>query len=268
MPQSAYIALAVIAVLSVTAGTFHGWQAWRVHSLYEQVRWSKIANEPLQPSGKHLRALRRLRFAWDPLVENGGPMVDPFTPYGSKDIRDDLGPIIGTRDRLAVAKFHIEVSRALLWALKNAQLAEGRYRIVHLDNSTLESTVMKMGGGVGNLSPQQISTLRKDLPRLDSDGTFSITSAHRLLLKELKLQWPPHGVRGYSWEGWHQVLAVNFKRPFGDMTSFDLDMATILGRPSPKPDTEFDPALWRFYSEMWLALQAFVEHAQIPIVAE
>ena len=55
---------------------------------------------------------------------------------------------------------------------------------------------------------------------------------------------------------------MHFKRPFGDMTAFDIDMANILGRPRP-PQHQLDPVLERLYWDMWPALQTFVEHATI-----
>src|SRR5262249_42294957 len=48
--------------------------------------------------------------AWNTQIESGGHVVDPWTPYGSESMADDLGPIIGTRDRVAIARFHREVS--------------------------------------------------------------------------------------------------------------------------------------------------------------
>ena len=69
-----------------------------------------------------------------------------------------------------------------------------------------------------------------------------------------------------NWRG-QIAFVVNFKRPFGDMTSFDIDMARILGLPRP-PGNDFDPSLWRLYAEMWPALQTFVEHAQISVRPE
>jgi hypothetical protein len=49
------------------------------------------------------------------------------------------------------------------------------------------------------------------------------------------------------------------------MSSFDIDMAAILGLPRPVSGGQFDPALWRLYTEMLPALQAFVEHGQIAV---
>jgi hypothetical protein len=263
MPRTVYIILATIAVSGVTAASWRMWQLWRVHSFYEEARKSRGRDKPLQPSTRHLQAIRQLRFAWDPLIESGAPMVDPFAPYGSADIRDDLGPIIGTRNSLAVARFHSEISRSLIWALKNGELPEGRYRIAHLDNASLENTLLRMAGGIGNRPPGWVARLRANIPKLDDDGTFLVTTEHRLLLKRLNLEWPPGWMRAVPGQSSHPVPIVDCKRPFGDATDFEYDMASILGLPAPQTDAEPDPALWRLYTGMWLALQAFVEHAHI-----
>jgi hypothetical protein len=63
---------------------------------------------------KHLEALRKLRFGWNTRLESGGPVVDPLAPYGSEDMGADLGPIIGRRDPVAIARFHREVSALLI----------------------------------------------------------------------------------------------------------------------------------------------------------
>jgi hypothetical protein len=57
------------------------------------------------------------------------------------------------------------------------------------------------------------------------------------------------------------VPIVHFKRPFGDMSAFEIDMARIIGQEPPASDPHFN----RLYLEMWPALQAFVQHAEIPV---
>ena len=72
---------------------------------------------PAQTITPQARALRKLRFAWNTAIENGGPVVDPLAPYGSANLAADLGPILGTRDKVAIASFHRKVSSLLIWAL-------------------------------------------------------------------------------------------------------------------------------------------------------
>jgi hypothetical protein len=253
-----------IAIAAGLAGTWQAWQYWRLYSIYESLEDSDDSSEPKRPTARHLAAIRKLRFDWNPFIENGGPVVDPLAPYGSADIADDLGPIIGTRDMVAVARFHIEVSRALAWALENGELTEGRYRLAHLDNATMERAMMR---GTERLDDGQIARIRSEIPHLDPDGTFMFTTTHRLLLENIRFGWPHQAMQAlFPRFGGQIAPVVNFKRPFGDMSSFDIDMARILGQPRPQSQT-FAPALWRLYTEMWPALQVFVEHAQIPVAS-
>ncbi|HEX9586421.1 MAG TPA: hypothetical protein VGA15_01570 [Bradyrhizobium sp.] len=123
--------------------------------------------------------------------------------------------------------------------------------------------------GTERLSAIQIARIRSEIPRLNPDRTFMFTTAHRDLLKNPRFGWPrPALLAIFPRWGGQVIPIVNFKRPFGDMTSFDIDMAAILGRPRPAPGGQFDPALWRLYAEMLPALQVFVEHAQIAVGPE
>jgi hypothetical protein len=123
--------------------------------------------------------------------------------------------------------------------------------------------------GTEHLSEAQIAQFRAEVPRLEPDRTFLFTSAHRALLKQLRFGWPrPSRISIFPAWGGQIVPVVNFKRPFGDMSAFDIDMAAILGLPRPVDNGKFDPALWRLYTEMLPALQAFVEHAQIMIIPD
>ena len=83
-------------------------------------------------------------------------------------------------------------------------------------------------------------------------GTFTVTSEHLKLLRALR------------WEG----LMVNAKRPYGDMTYFELDMADVLGEPSVQEADGQLPAaqaerLGRLHEETRLALQDFLQHARL-----
>jgi hypothetical protein len=80
-----------------TAGAGGCWLHWK-H------RERRILAEALEPdfrpqfTAAHVNVLRRVRFTWDPLVESGGPLVDPDAPYGSTDITSDLaGLTLGWR---------------------------------------------------------------------------------------------------------------------------------------------------------------------------
>lgn len=214
---------------------------------------------------KHIEALRKMRFAWDSRIESGGPVVDPFTPYGSASMAADLAPIVGSSDRDAVARFHREVSEVLVWALDNCTLEPGQYRLAHLTNSAMEQ---RRRQDLDGLPASRIEAIVAELPRLEPDGWFRFTDQHRRLLQHLRFEWPaPDFVWLVARNIWgYPVPTVHFKRPFGDMTAFDHDMADILERPHPGPGQR-DPVLDRLYLEMWPALQTFVEHVTISMPA-
>ena len=266
MTRAIWIGVICILISAGTAGAWQVRQYWRLYSALAELSELDGLGEPLRPDARHLAAIRKLRFTWDTMVESGGPIVDPSRPYGSRNMADDLAPIIGTRDIEAIAKFHIEVARGLSWVLENGVLPEGRYPLAHLDNAAMESAMMR---GTENLSAAQIAQFRAEVPRLEPDHTFLFTSAHRALLKQLRFGWPrPSLISIFPAWGGQIVPTVNFKRPFGDMSAFDIDMAAILGLPRPADNGKFDPALWRLYTEMLPALQVFVEHAEVAVVPD
>jgi len=84
-------------------------------------------------------------------------------------------------------------------------------------------------------------------PRLEPDGHFRFTDQHRRLLRKLRFEWPDPQMIGFVAGNGYPVPAVHFKPPFGDMTSFDIDMASILGVPKPSAG---DPLFRRLYWEM------------------
>jgi hypothetical protein len=236
------------------------WPAWEV--CRRVLAWRVYAAPELAPAKittKHVAALRKLRFAWNTLVESGGPVVDPWTPYGSEDMAADLGPIIGTSDRVAIARFHREVSSVLFEALKHCDLADGQYRLSHLDNAWMEQRLRK---DLSGLSRERVETVVAQLPRLNPDSRFQFTDQHRRLLRELRFEWPDRQLMWIVARSGYPAPVVHFKRPFGDMTAFEIDMANILGLPRPRKYA-LNPVLERLYWEMWPALQTFVEHAPI-----
>ena len=256
--RSLLVAASILSVSTILAG-LGLYRRWRVQSIYEKAAED---SEQRQPDPRHLKAIRKLRFTWDPAVESGGPIVDPYRPYGSAAIADDLAPILGTRDDAAIAAFHVEVAAALSWALENGELQAGRYPLAHLTNAEMERALRRELRG---LPPERIAAILKELPRLDPDGTFLLTREHLLLIPHLRFGWPGKTMLGmFDYRDWIPVPIVNYKRPFGDMSAFEIDMAGILGLPRPPmADTPLDRQLWALYWDMWPALQTFAEHATI-----
>ncbi|MGY3589216.1 hypothetical protein ACVIGB_001827 [Bradyrhizobium sp. USDA 4341] len=233
------------------------WTAWRWQA--ERQIYADPASPALTITPKHVEALRKLQFAWNARIESGGPVVDPMAPYGSADMAADLGPIIGTRDRVAVARFHREVSALLIRALQNCDLADGQYKLGHLDNATMERRLRQELVGLPDV---RMAAVVAELPRFEPDGTFQFTSRHLRLLHQLRFEWPDSEIMRIIAGSGYPAPAVHFKRPFGDMTAFEIDMAAILGMPRPGND-HVDPVFNRLYWDMWPALQTFVQQVKI-----
>lgn len=255
MPISKTIMLILTVGLIVLAWpALRLWHSVQVRSVYAE------GSKPAPPiAATHVAAIRKLRFAWNARIESGGPVVDPVAPYGHETMADDLGPIIGTRDPVAIARFHREVAAVLIDVLRRCKLPPGRYRLAHLDNASMARRLsLEMAG----LPPKRIATVVAKMPRLSPDRHFDFTEQHQRLLAAMQFEWPDDEIRSDVARGGHPVPTVDFKRPFGELTAFDIDMAKILGRPSP-PRDRLDPVLDRLYWEMWPALQTFVEHAPL-----
>jgi hypothetical protein len=247
----------ILIVLILPVLAWCAWEAWRwgqAQRVYADPETPALTITP-----NHVAALRKLQFTWSTLIESGGPVVDPMAPYGSKNMAADLGPMIGTRDRVAIARFHREVSAVLVWALKHGELADGQYRLADLDNAGMERRLRRALAG---LPQERIAAVLADMPRLQPDGHFRFTDRHRRLLRALRLEWPDAYLMQIVAGSGYPAPVINFKRPFGDMTAFEIDMAAILDLPRPSVD-RIDPLLDRLYWEMWPALQTFVEHATI-----
>jgi hypothetical protein len=250
-----------IVLLAITIPLWliwNGLQWWIAFRIYTDEKFAVPAIAP-----KHIEALRKIRFAWDSRIESGGPVVDPFTPYGSTNMAADLGPIIDTHGRASVARFHRQVSEVLIWALENCPLAPGQYRLAHLTNAFMEQRLRQ---DLAGLPPERTDAIVAELPRLEPDGYFNFTDQHRRLLQHLRFEWPAPQHMWLIARGGYPVPAVHFKRPFGDMTAFEIDMAAILELPRPDP-LRLDPLLNRLYWEMWPALQTFAEHVTINVSA-
>jgi hypothetical protein len=208
----------------------------------------------LEISPEHLSCLRRLRFIWVPNIESGGVFVDPEAPFGSPNAYDDLAQAVPGKSLPELRRLYGEVMIRLPEFTERAKLAPGSYILPAADVLRLKKNTD--GGDSG----------------IAGDGSFRFTSEHAKLIGAVRW-WYGEGHRfSFDFDAsvepqdgpYWRAAAVNFKRPFGDMTYFELDMAEILGV-ELDPDEELDPAqeerLLGLYKQMHVALQVFVLHA-------
>jgi hypothetical protein len=190
---------------------------------------ARPARAPMQ-----VAAVRRLRFTFLDFIENGTPAVDPLQPFGSRNAMADLSAVTGTEDETELQRLYIEAMRLLPLFCEKASLQPGRYAV---DDDVIEISTDQI---------RLIPVLIWDTPDFTVD-----------LVEETETEtglWP--------------VDIVHAKRPYGDMTFFELDMAAALGLPVGKdergrgtlPDDMAD-RLDALHRSMPEALAVFVRYA-------
>lgn len=111
------------------------------------------------------------------------------------------------------------------------------------------------------LSSATLAPGKYSLPAVDTDPseTFELTEQHIRLLKKLR----------FRWLDFYDAPAIDPKRPFGDMSFFELDMNDILGI-APKRESTQEPftreELDRFeklHREMQQAVQIYLREATV-----
>lgn len=202
----------------------------------------------------HLRLLRQAIVVWVPF-ESGAPaiLVSPLAGGPQEQIEADIarraglvveGAPVTTEDRQRAKELISELPEALAQLLAHGDLPAGSYHYVNrlLDIPQLASYV-----------PAELGSLATD-PAVD----FEFTDQHALLL------------RATRWEDGQGLdrLIVNAKRPYGDMTYFELDMAEILGepvvrRPNGALPLDDERRLSKLYTETLPALQVYLENATL-----
>jgi hypothetical protein len=169
-------------------------------------------------------------------------------------------------------RLHVEVMALLLWAMKNAPMVEGPYAV---DTDVREAMAVGLRRRIAHFPAEVVARTMEQFPFLSSTEHFIFRREHLLLLRRLDFVWPDsgHGLAGIQLWARLPLLTVDFKRPFGDATAFELDMASILGlhrsapwpaRPEPLPGHLLE-SLSRLYRELWPALQVFVTNADIRV---
>jgi ankyrin repeat protein len=201
---------------------------------------------------EHVALLRKMQIIWIP-VEAGGPYPSHDFTYGSSDVLGDAQRILtrlrGDGRKVATSEaqaYHDEALALLPTFIARGSLKPGRYAyrlVLPKEEQELTPWALKHRAGA------------------DSDQVqVDVGAEHITLLKHLRFE------SGSD-------MPINFKRPYGDMTSFELDMADLLG---VTPDVE-SSAKGRKLSKAQLAhleelheslegvLQVWVQNATIQL---
>ncbi|WP_072396995.1 hypothetical protein [Hyphomicrobium sp. CS1GBMeth3] len=219
---------------------------------------------PFEITPQHIELLRKMRLSWDG-AERGAPMLDPERPYGRADLIAQLAEAFETDDAQALARRHVEMFYVLGRALKHGSLRPGRYPLRNIRGDDVRQAMRGYGADAGLIDADV---------GLDADGFATLTDEHLKLLREIQIVWPS------QWEaeerlddGTYPAAAADPKRPYGDFTYIEVDMARILGCLPPPPEGDepavFEPEpelaahLQRLHWQTLSAMQAFVENAEL-----
>lgn len=182
----------------------------------------------------HIKLLRNAVVVWAP-IESGAPavLISPLQASDeeepSPELYADLAKRAGlqTVDKQQIDRLLMEMPEALAQLLAHGKLEPGTYRY---DNPLQTVSFAE-------------KTLPSELAHLahDKSVSFAFTAQHAKLLRHAR------------WQG----LFMNPKRPYGDMTSFERDMADILKVPLD------EQRLWKLHTETLPALQIYLQKATI-----
>ncbi len=200
----------------------------------------------------HLRLLRHLRVVWVD-VEAGVPVVDLGMPFGSDDVGGDVARILGRPNAplrptgYGGSNLPEGLLQAVAVMVDAGQLRPGTYTIVNAERE-------RIAAGKGMPPRNPLSEVA--VPAIPATPTFSFT----VTTDHLKL---------FARARFHD-FGFDFKRPYGDMSYYELDIADALGVRIPPKTADgyaFEPAeiarFDRLHGEMLFTLQAFLQYAQL-----
>jgi hypothetical protein len=196
-------------------------------------------------SNQLLKIIRAMIVSWN-IAEVGAPTIDPDIPIGNGDFLDNLMSITGIVDEDSVISLFQETNHFLENFLQVAELKIGKYSYPNLLYGQEAITVDILS----DIDPSQV---KKQVI------TFDFTEQHRILLQAASIRW-------HEWdeevEGCYPTPGIDPKRPYGDRTMFELDMADALGITYTE---DLDPYFQKLHFEMQPALQVFLRYASLPI---
>lgn len=202
-------------------------------------------------TSRHAALIKKLRVMWLP-VESGAGGIDP------------MRPLIGDGPMVALVKAAIQSNDEALAIRTLAELG-------HLV-PVFVTTAGTLAPGRYTIPPALRKLFAFKESGVDASGRFEFRAAHLAVL------------RGANWttadaNSIDDVLAegdiwpmpyIDGKRPYGDRTYYQFDMAELLGEPYKRDgrgnlikDAKKDARLERLHYETLAALQVFLMHAEL-----
>ncbi|MFY2569240.1 hypothetical protein [Achromobacter ruhlandii] len=204
----------------------------------------------LRYGADHARLMRGLGVIWIP-VESGAPGIEFERPLSDKDTIAAAMALLGTSDRSLATRRLAQVCRLVPAYVRDiSRLPPGRY----------------------TLPPQRREAFDFPDSGVDAQGRFELRREHLTLLRAANWREAgPGELDAVLREGdafWPMPF-IDGKRPYGDSSHYQIDMARLLGAPYPKgadgraiTDPAKDARLEKLHWQTAAALQVLLANAK------
>jgi len=188
----------------------------------------------------HSQALKQMVFLWIE-AEAGAPGMPGYRPifnYTDLNHYTDLGRTLGIEtdpasfspaEQKRVEDFHVSLGTALEIALSVTPLSPGDYSYPNYFAGFQDPSVIEPFMPPKFIPWDDHSSEYEAVPVPQGPTiSFHLTDQHLTLARALRVDWG----------GFNSYTGINFKRPYGDMTYIELDMAALLGIPLPSSEAQ------------------------------
>ena len=223
--------------------------------------WDDLWKDDFKLTQGQLMLMRRARLNWNS-VEIGAPQLNPDQPYTDGTTPRHLTELLGDEAQdMEKADFLISMVQAYSTFCGEAKIDAGTYQIRNV-------TIDDVAAAAWN-DQERIAWFGQN-----PDGSFDLTEDLIALVRNLQWQWPDEDDMGdVLYKGEVAGPTVNPKRPYGDMSYFQLDIHRILGWPTELKtedgyveltDAQGEAAMDLHFRTM-LAAQVMLENGRVEV---
>ncbi len=221
--------------------------------------WDDLWRDDFQLTQGQLMLIRKARLNWN-ITEIGAPQLNLEQPYVGGPTPQHLTDILGDAAHdMEKAEFLIAMVQAYSTFCANAKIEAGTYQI---NNVSVEDVAIASGN-----DKERTAWFGQN-----ADGSFDLTDDLIALVRNMQWEWPDEDDMGdVLYRGEIAGPTVDPKRPYGDMSYFQLDIHRILGWPTEQKTEDGyvkltesqEEAAMDLHFRTMLAAQVIVEHARM-----
>ncbi len=175
--------------------------------------WDDEKEAVFQFTETHLSVLQSVKLGWDG-AESGSTCFDEHEPL-TNDALSEIGRRFQLSDEMAQARVYAELVWAINHFFATVEIEPGTYEI---DSATADAIRAAMAGYEAISCDGDIG--------LDAEGNIELTTESIIVLKKTRWGWARNALDDYgAWPG----PAIDPKRPYGDYSYWQIEMAEMLG---------------------------------------